>query len=288
MTQTTTLKASIGKIELFIADLQHSLKFYQDALGFQLLNQIEHQAVLGAGKSGLVVLNEIPGARKVNQTTGLYHFAVLLPDRISLARLLYAMAEKEVEIQGAADHGVSEALYLEDPDGNGIELYADRRKHEWPRDDIGKLQMGTEELDIDDLLLELRGKLEPWQGLPQATTIGHIHLRVSDLAATEHFYREIMGFELTQRYGSGALFFSSAGYHHHVGANTWGSAGAPPPPSDASGLRWFELIIHDLADYDALRHRLQDAGIASETTSTGQLIRDPSQNAILLIPGRAG
>lgn len=288
MTQTTPLKASIGKIELTITDLQRSLNFYQESLGFHLLKRDEHQVVLGAGGSSLVVLNEKPGARQVKPTTGLYHFAILLPERISLARLLYDMAEKEIEIQGAADHGVSEALYLEDPDGNGIELYADRRKHEWPRDDIGRLQMGTEELDIDDLLLELRGKLAPWYGLPAGTSIGHIHLRVADLAASEHFYRQVMGFELTQRYGSGALFFSSAGYHHHIGVNTWTSAGAPPPPSDASGLRWFELLIPDPADYTALMQRLQDAGIASETTSTGHLVRDPSQNAILLLPVQEG
>lgn len=283
MTQSTAPKAAIRNVVLYVAELQRSVDFYQNILGFQLLGREAQQAVLGAGGTPLIVLNEKPGARPVKGVTGLYHVAVLLPNRLALAALLYHLAEIEAEVQGAADHGVSEALYLEDPDGNGIEMYSDRPKNEWPRDDIGRLQMGTEELDMDDLLLELKGNLEPWQGLPGGTTVGHIHLHVADLAATERFYRQVMGFDLTQRYGSGALFLSSGSYHHQIGANTWAGVGAPPPPADASGLRWFELAFNEPEAYTALLQRLQAAGIATETVEGGFLVHDPSQNAILLL-----
>jgi catechol 2,3-dioxygenase len=281
--QSSTLKTvSIGKVELYVSDLQRSIDFYQNILGFQLQGREDQQAVLGAGGTPLIVLNQKTGAHPVKGVTGLYHYAVLLPKRIDLAGLLYHMAEKESEIQGAADHGVSEALYLQDPDGNGIEMYIDRRKSDWPRDDIGRLQMSTEELDIDDLLLELKGNIKPWEGLSEGTTVGHVHLHVADLAATERFYRQVMGFELIQRYGSGALFFSAGGYHHHIGTNTWAGVGAPPPPEDAAGLRWFELLIDDPADYDALLQRLEAEGTAAEPVQGGVLIQDPSKNTILL------
>ena len=285
MTQTLPLQTSIGKVELFVSNLDRSVLFYQNSLGFQVDFRQDGRAGLGcAGGAPLVVLNEKPGARKVSKTTGLYHLAVLLPSRLALARLLLHIAQKEIEVEGAADHGVSEALYLSDPDGNGIEVYADRRKNDWPRDDIGKLQMGTEELDIDDLLLELKGKVNdlqaPWEGLPAGTVIGHIHLRVADLAATEHFYREVMGFDLVQRYGSGALFFSAGGYHHHIGANTWGGVGAPPPPPDAAGLRWFEILLPGQAAYEALQKRLESAGSVVEALEGGMLVRDPARNGI--------
>jgi catechol 2,3-dioxygenase len=285
MTKINAPQTTVGEVQLYVADLQRSLAFYQNRLGFKLLGQEDGQAHLGAGTRRLITLIEKPNARHVPGTTGLYHFAVLMPSRRDLAHLLYTMAEQETEVQGAADHGVSEALYLADPDGNGIELYSDRHKNEWPRDDLGRLQMGSEELDIEDLVLELRGGLTPWQGLPEGTTIGHIHLQVSDLAETERFYRQVLGFEMTQRYGSGALFFSAGGYHHHVGANTWTSAGAPPPPPDAAGLRWFSLILPNQEVLEATLKRLQDAGVDYETLPEGYLVRDPSQNSILFRAG---
>ena len=212
----------------------------------------------------------------------MYHFAVLLPDRKSLARLLYHLAETKLGVQGAADHGVSEALYLADPDGNGIELYRDRRKNEWPVDDLGRLQMGTEALDIDDLVMELKGGLEPYQGLPQKTTIGHVHLQVRNLAEAEQFYNGALGFKVMQRYESGAIFVSAGGYHHHIGLNTWAGEGAPPPPADATGLRWFEVVLPDSAALDGVLARLKAAGVTGEEQDGGVLVHDPSQNGILL------
>lgn len=282
MTETIAPATAIGEVQLFVADLEKQVAFYNKALGFRLLSRAAGQVVLGAGQRRLVVLNEKPGARAVRGTTGLYHFAVLLPDRKSLARLLYHLAETNTDVQGASDHGVSEALYLSDPEGNGIELYCDRRRREWPVDDIGRLQMGTDELDIDDLVLQLKDGVEPWVGLPDGTRIGHVHLHVSNLAEAEKFYTHVLGFQLKQRYGSGAIFVSAGDYHHHVGLNTWAGVGAPPPPPDAAGLRWFEILLPDQAAFDALLDRLKAAGAAVEAQEGSVLTQDPAQNRVLL------
>jgi catechol 2,3-dioxygenase len=282
MTNVIAPEAAIGQVQLKVASLERALDFYQRKLGFQLLSREGSQAVLGAGGQALLTLTEVPGARAVRGTSGLYHFAVLLPDRRSLARLLYHLAESEVEIPGAADHGVSEALYLQDPDGNGIELYRDRRRNEWPVDDLGRLQMGTEELDLDDLVWELKNGLEPWQGLPESTTIGHVHLQVANIASAELFYTHVLGFQLMQRYGSAAIFVSAGGYHHHIGMNTWAGEGVPPPPADAAGLLWFEVVLPAQENLDAVLERLKDANVAVEPQAEGVLVRDLSQNGILL------
>lgn len=276
---------TIGEIELYVADLERALRYYQDGLGFKLIRNEGGQAVLGTGSRRLVTLIEKPGARRVPKTTGLYHFAVLLPSRKALAELLVHLAESDVKVDGASDHGVSEALYLTDPDGNGIEIYRDRPRKEWPADDLGKIQMDVEALDIDDLVMTLKDGVPQWQGLPDKTVIGHVHLHVRDLLEAEKFYTRVLGFQLMQRYESGAIFVSAGGYHHHVGLNTWAGAGAPPPPADAAGLRWFEVILPDQAALDAVTARLQEAGVPSKAQDGGILVRDPSQNGILLKTG---
>jgi catechol 2,3-dioxygenase len=149
-------------------------------------------------------------------------------------------------------------------------------------DDLGKLQMGTDELDIDDLILELKSGVQPWQGLPAATVIGHVHLHVRDLAEAEQFYTKVLGFQLMQRYESGAIFVSAGGYHHHIGLNTWAGKAAPPPPETATGRRWFSIRLPDAAALEAIRGRLQSAEVPFEEQDGGILIRDPSQNGILL------
>ncbi len=282
MTEIIPPAAAIGEVQLIVADLERAVSFYEKGLGFRVLQRVGGQAVLGAGERRLVTLNERLGAKPASKATGLYHFAVLLPDRKSLARVLYHLAETQLGVQGLADHGVSESLYLADPDGNGIELYRDRRKSEWPMDDLRRLQMGTDELDVDDLVLELKGGLEPYQGLPQKTRIGHVHLQVRNLAEAEQFYSKVLGFQVTQRYGSGALFVSAGGYHHHIAMNTWAGEGAPPPPADATGLRWFEIILPGAAALDAVKARLKDAGVEYAEQDGGVLVHDPSQNGILI------
>lgn len=282
MAETIAPETTIGEISLFVSDLDRSVTFYQDRLGFQTIERDSERAVLGAGGRRLLNLVEKPGASKPQKTTGLYHFAVLLPNRRSLAHVLYHLAETETGVQGAADHGVSEALYLSDPDGNGIELYRDRRRSEWPVDDIGRLMMDTDELDIDNLVMELRDGPPEWQGLPEKTVIGHVHLHVRDLKEAEQFYTQVLGFQLMQRYGSGAAFVSAGGYHHHIGFNIWAGVGAPPPPDNSVGLDWFQVRLPGASALEAVRSRLESAAVPFETRGEGILVRDPSQNGVLL------
>lgn len=285
MAETIASDTKIGEISLYVSDINRAAAFYHDQLGFHEMEKEAGRAVLGAGGQRLLTLVERPGASRPQKTTGLYHFAVLLPNRRSLAEVLYHLADTETGVQGAADHGVSEALYLADPDGNGIEFYRDRRRSDWPVDDIGRLMMDTDELDIDDLVMELRDGLPVWQGLPDKTVIGHVHLYVRDLKEAEDFYTRVLGFQLMQRYGSGAAFVSAGGYHHHIGFNIWAGAGAPPPPDNAVGLNWFEVRLPDAGALEAVRSRLETAAVPFEKHGEGILVRDPSKNGILLTAG---
>jgi catechol 2,3-dioxygenase len=282
LTEIKVPSISIGEIQLYVSNLERSLHFYQDGLSFRVLNQESGKVSIGVNGRRLLTLIEKPGAVAVRGVTGLYHFAILLPERRSLARLLLHLAENNHELQGAADHGVSEAVYLADPDGNGIELYRDRRKTEWPVDDIGRLQMGTEELDLDDLLMELKDGVDPWNHLPEDTTIGHIHLHVANLKDAEAFYTRTLGLQLMQRYQAGAIFVSGGEYHHHIGLNTWAGVGAPPPPENAIGLRRFELILPDQQTFTEIEARLKGDGVPAEVEENGLLVQDPSKNTILI------
>jgi catechol 2,3-dioxygenase len=229
-------------------------------------------------------LTEQPEARSVSGTTGLYHFAILVPDRPALARSLRRIANSRTPVQGFADHGVSEAIYLPDPDGNGVEIYRDRPRAEWPVEN-GQLQMITDPLDIDDLLAEAAGQFAPESGLPPKTTLGHIHLHVAHIGLAEVFYRDLLGFELMQRYGPTASFLAAGGYHHHVGVNTWAGAGAPPPPEDAIGLGWFTISLPDQVELEKVAARLREAGLTPEERTEGLFLRDPSQNGLMLTIG---
>jgi catechol 2,3-dioxygenase len=255
--------------------------FYRGLLG---LAPIEGQGdlILGAGGEPLFRLLESPEALYYPDRPGLYHTAVLLPSRFALARTLYQLAERGYQLQGAADHGVSEALYLADPEGNGIELYRDRPQSEWPHDDRGQIEMITDHLNLDQLIFELKGRLEPWSGIDPQTRIGHVHLQVSDLAKAEQFYTQVISLELQQRYGAQAAFLSAGGYHHHVGINTWQSHGAPARPVSAAGLRYFELLIPNGDALAALLTRARQAGIPTEGFGEGWLLRDPSGNGVVV------
>jgi catechol 2,3-dioxygenase len=273
---------SIASVSLTVDSLAESLAYYQKSLGFQLIQQAAGKAELGAGSTRLLELVEVLGAPRAEGVTGLYHFAVVLPNRRELARLVLHLAQNEVEIQGVADHGVSESVYLADPEGNGIELYRDRHPNEWPRDPLGRLEMGTDELDVDDLMKQIKADTPPFEGMPEGTRIGHVHLHVADLAAAEKFYTTILGMDLVQRYGKAAAFLSWDGYHHHVGINTWAGVGAPPPPPGSRGLNWFGLNITPESK-PALLERARTAGLIMDGQETGTLVlRDPSQNGVML------
>jgi catechol 2,3-dioxygenase len=276
---------TIGTVNLTIADLDRSVKFYERHLGFQCLRRTERTASLGAGSTELLALSQCESAPRMRRATGLYHFAILVPSRVELARSLRRLVEAETLLQGFADHGVSESVYLGDPDGNGIEIYRDRPRSEWPLV-AGQLQMRVDPLDVDKVLTELVGKDESAAGLADGTTIGHIHLHVARLADAEAFYAGILGFDLIQRFGDSALFLSAGGYHHHIGLNTWAGVGAPPPPPGAIGLRHFVVRVPDEQALGGLVARITAAGIPIEDHGGGLLIRDPSANAMVLVAQR--
>jgi catechol 2,3-dioxygenase len=272
--------ARIGAVHLTIADLGRSIEFYEGRLGFRVHRRdgAGAGAALGAGGPDLLVLESSPHAPRARGTTGLYHFAILVPSRLDLARALRQLAVTGTALQGAADHGVSEALYLADPDGNGIEIYRDRDRAEWPFVN-GRLAMGADPIDLEALLAD-SGEAGP--ALDSATTIGHVHLHVANLPDAHRFYVETLGFALTQRYGPSALFVAAGDYHHHVGLNTWIGVGAPPPPPGAIGLKHFEVKLPDRAALDAVVERLRAARVPVDARDGAALLRDPSANAILL------
>ena len=238
-------------------------------------------AYLGTGRQDLLALRQLLGATHPRRATGLYHFAILVPSRLELALTLKHLIETETRIGGASDHLVSEALYLSDPDGNGIEIYRDRLRNEWPLVN-GQIAMDTQPLDIEGVLGEPHGRDQSWNGLHNDTTIGHIHLHVSHLPEAEVFYTQILGFDLMMHYGPSAAFVSAGGYHHHIGLNTWAGVGAPPPPPDSVGLDWYEILLPDEEALIATAVRLQNAHIPTEQRGNGLFLHDPTQNGIVL------
>jgi catechol 2,3-dioxygenase len=228
----------------------------------------------------LIILDERPDAHpRPPRSTGLYHAAILLPTRRDLARTLRRLAEARYPLTGASDHRVSEALYLDDPDGNGLEIYADRPRAAWPTAGP-EVRMTVDPLDIDDLLAE--NDSAPWSGLPAGTILGHMHLHVADLPSAEAFYVGLLGFSVMQRFGSSALFVAAGGYHHHLGLNTWAGVGAPPPPPNTVGLAYFTIHLPDEAARSAVFDRIHGADYPHEPHPDGVMLRDPAQNALII------
>jgi len=282
---------TLGPVHLTVPDLEGSLRFYGDVLGFDVGRREDGAARLTAdGTTALLALVERPDARpKPPHTTGLYHFAILVPSRADLAHTLSHLVETGYPLQGAADHLVSEALYLADPDGNGIEIYADRPQATWPRSDEG-LQMTTDPLDVSGLLAELEEAGQSWEGLAPQTRIGHVHLHVADLRQAEAFYCDGLGFDLVQRYPPArpsALFVSAGGYHHHIGLNVWAGVGAPPPPPEATGLRFYTLYLPDEAELKRTVEHMESWGVELEREGSGFFLSDPSGNRVRLSAGEA-
>lgn len=271
----------LGAVHLTVADLDRSLAFYQRVLGFQVQAQESHYAELGAGREALVVLYEQPGARAVRNHTGLYHFAILTPSRVALAHSLLRLIETRTPI-GGSDHLVSEAIYLSDPDGNGIEIYRDRPRSSWTYAH-GEIRMDTIPLDYQGVLAELEGAEGDWNGLHPDTVLGHMHLHVARLEPAIEFYRDVIGFDFMAHYGGQAGFLSAGGYHHHLGLNTWAGVGAPPPPADAAGLRHWTVRLVDLDERARLIERLTTRGVAYAERADGLFVRDPSENGVLFV-----
>lgn len=283
MTTSIHPNTKMGAAALVVPDLARSLDYYQYNIGLRLHAQEGGIARLGVGADDLLVLYEQPGAKPVQRHhTGLYHFAILVPSRVELGRILRHLIESRTPIGGASDHAVSEALYLNDPDGHGIEIYRDRQRAEWEYPN-GTLRMGTDPLDVEGVLAAGMESNEPWTGMPAGTVIGHMHLHVSDLAAAEQFYRDVIGFDLIIRYGRQASFLSAGGYHHHLGINTWAGIGVPPPPADAARLAWYEITVPDEAALEEVVTRARNAGAALTEEENGWQLLDPAQNAIRLV-----
>jgi len=271
-----------GAVRLRVADLATERAFYERAIGLRAIDG-DGEAI-GLGADGTVAVELVEGSAappRPPHTTGLFHLAILVPDRAALAQALARVAGAGWRLSGASDHLVSEALYLNDPEGNGIEIYRDRPRSEW-RYDGGSVQMTTLPLDLEGLLDELPESGSAGPAMPDGTRIGHVHLNVADIEQAERFYAGVLGFDVTVRGYPGALFLSSGGYHHHIGVNTWAGAGAPAPPEGSRGLEWFELTVESDAAADELRARLQAADAEAETGPDGLRTSDPSGNGVLI------
>jgi catechol 2,3-dioxygenase len=266
---------------LTVSDLGRALSYYRDSIGLDLLERDDGRASLGAGGRELVGLVEEPGAPPAHGHTGLYHLALLVPERRDLARWLAHGARERVPLVGLSDHFVSEAIYLADPDGHGIEIYCDRPRENW-EGQVG-VRMTTLPLDVPSLLGELDDpEIEPFDGLPAGTAMGHVHLKVADVVQTVAFYRDGLGLGVMAQLGAHAVFLAAGGYHHHVGANTWESAGASPPPPGSAALRHATLVLPDERERARVLERLERHGVEPRATEAGVAVDDPSRNTIVL------
>ena len=266
--------ARIGAVRLQVSDLARSLVYYTTVPGLRVLSQTGSMAVLGPQGSPvpLVELHERRGIRPVPRRglLGLYHFAILLPDRESLARFVTHLAEVGANA-GSADHAVSEALYLSDPDGLGIEVYADRPRSQWRAIDR-EIAMTTVPLDLRNLVRAAAG--QPWTGMPAGTVIGHVHFHVGAIREAEAFYHSALGFDKTAWTYPGALFLSAGGYHHHVGTNIWAAGSPAATPDDARLLEW-ELVLPSAADVDAAAASVAASGHGVQEDGADRLLTDP-------------
>jgi catechol 2,3-dioxygenase len=277
MTAAIHPNTRLGQVALRVQNLDRSLTFYQDVLGFQLHDLDGHEARLGVGGEDLILLEQDTTASAVVEGRGMYHFAILLPSRTALARSLWWLTQTRTPLDGFADHFVSESLYLSDPDGNGVELYADRPRQRWQYED-GALQLGTVTLDIANLLTELNDTLPIWRGLPSRTQLGHIHLFSPDKSMTEAFYQEVLGLEMVARLGWAMSFLGAGGYHHHV-ALRYSAAQADP---NALGLQWYSLLLPNEDERQAVIQRLHGAGFSTQPHPQGVFVRDPGGNGLVL------
>ncbi len=284
----------IGHVSLAVANLERQVSFYQQVLGLKLHWREGNQAGLGAGGADLLRLNEQSGLKRYRQVTGLYHFAVLFPNRREFARAISRLFTLRYP-NSPTDHIMTKTTYLDDPEGNGIELYA-----ESPEDGTfgmengqfvsrradGSWSDGREALDVGALFSLLTDADRLDVPVPEETRIGHVHLHVADIDQAVDFYHGVIGFDIMgMAKAFRAAFVSAGGYHHHIGLNTWQGEGAPPPPADAAGLRYFTVELPNQTELERVLARVRQAGLPVEQTDAGFLIRDPSQNAVALAEG---
>jgi len=284
-------KTMMGAISLKVANLENQVKFYQQAMGFQLHWREGNKAGLGAGGADFLLLTEEPNLKKYRGVTGLYHVAYVFPDKRELAIAMARLFAIKYP-HSPTDHIMTKTTYLDDLEGNGIELYCEspedgtwkfaNGKYESYRTD-GSWSDGREPLDVEALLKHLKDDDKLDAPVPPETGIGHVHLHVRDVDEAVDFYHGILGFDvmgIAKAYRMG--FVSAGGYHHHLGLNSWQGEGAPPPPSDAVGMRYYTIDLPDQKAYDEVVARVDAAGIPSNQTEAGLLLHDPSQNGVIL------
>lgn len=288
MTQTETTQAPherpavlpaalrLGPVHLIVTDLERSIDWYERALGLKLAERgPDNTAALGDGTETVLVLHQDPEAHPAGRHAGLYHYALLFPSREELARAALRIAAARTPIQGASDHGTHEAIYLPDPDGNGIELAADRPRDQWPTDAYSH---GPEPLDLDSLLGSVPAGPPPPQ-VGEGLRVGHLHLHVGEIEEGLRFYRDALGFELQANLGS-AAFVSAGGYHHHLGFNVWQGRGVGPAPPHTVGLDHWTVVLPSAADVAEVKERTEAAGAPIEQIAGGFRARDPWQMSV--------
>jgi catechol 2,3-dioxygenase len=281
-TSQATLPASLrlGAVYLIVTDLDRSIRFYEDSIGLTLAGRSGSSAALGVGGEEVLVLEEDPQARPAGRHAGLYHFALLHPSRLELARAAQRLIVTQTPVSGASDHKISEAIYLPDPDGNGIELAADRGREHWGDLSDPTALGGPMPLDMTSLMAMVEGA-EPVARADGGLRVGHVHLHVGDVDEALGFWRDLFGFEVMTRFPS-AAFISAGGYHHHLGLNTWRGEGVPPMPAGTVGLRHWTIVLESPAQVEAVRGRLVAAGVPVEERPDGFLARDPGANAVVV------
>jgi catechol 2,3-dioxygenase len=276
-------ETTLGSIRLRAGDQERLTGFYAQVIGLPSAERRDGVVALGTdpGRPIVEVAAGPDAPPRPAGTTGLFHLAILVPSRADLAHALRRVSEAGWRFTGASDHLVSEALYLRDPEGNGIEIYRDRPRSEW-RHSNGELEMDTLPLDLESVLEEARDADATAAAMPLGTRLGHVHLNVSELAGAEAFYGSGLGLDVTVRGYPGALFLSAGGYHHHLGLNTWMGEGAPPPPAGARGLDRYEVVVPRADAVDDVERRFAQVGVETARADGGLLATDPAGNRLLV------
>ncbi|HSI68295.1 MAG TPA: VOC family protein [Planococcus sp. (in: firmicutes)] len=271
----------ISQVGLKVLDLKGMAEFYQKTIGLQIIAETEDSVSLGAGGNVLLKLHSADNLEpKLARFAGLYHFAILLPNRKELGKVLLHLHAQGIRL-GSSDHLVSEALYLSDPEGNGIEIYRDRDPEEWTWRN-GEVAMAVDPIDAKEILGEAERAGEKWEGMPETALMGHIHLHVSDLNEAQRFYQDVLGFEVVASMGGQALFLSDQKYHHHIALNIWNGAGIPPLPEKTAGLSYYTIVLGDGEKLLGLKERLVSEGQKVREKEGFLEIKDPSGNIIRL------
>jgi len=265
----------LGKVALKVNDLEKMTKFYQEAIGLDLLEQKDNTAILGvaADNTPLVELVQLGAPSNRKRTTGLFHLAILLPTRADLGSILYHLLTKKYDIDGASDHGYSEAIYLHDPEDNGIEIYRDKDQSEWDIRPDGKIEGVTEAMDADGVIGAMT---KIYDGIPAGSIMGHVHLTVHDLAETQQFYENVLGIALKSDFFGQAKFFAAGNYHHHIGSNMWAGKHLPSAEENQPGLAYFTWVVADDAAYEALKGRLVQGEVSFEEADNTLIFKDNS------------